>query len=105
VSGGFHIAIVRLVPGEPLGELARVRDRRGREHEPRRRPVQLAHAPQPPQHVRHVRAEDPAVDVRLVDDHELQLAEEPRPRRVVGQDPEVQHVGVGEDHVRVRPQR
>ena len=37
-------------------------------------------APQPPQHVGHVRAEDAAVDVRLVDHHDREVAEEVAPR-------------------------
>ena len=56
-------------------------------------------APQPPQHVGHVRAEDAAVDVRLVDHHDREVAEEVRPGRMVGEDPEVQHVRVGQHDV------
>ena len=47
-----------------------------------------------------MRAEDAAVDVGLVDHDDREVGEQVRPRAVVGQDPEVQHVGVGEHDVR-----
>ena len=47
-----------------------------------------------------MRAEDAAVDVRLVDHDDREVREEVAPRPVVGQDPHVEHVGVGEDEVR-----
>ena len=89
-----------------LGQLDRVGDRRGRHQDQRLAPrVGDAHAPQPPQDVAHVRPEDAAVDVRLVDHHDVQVHEEVRPRRVVGQDPGVQHVRVGQDQVRALADR
>ena len=89
--------------GQALRELARVGDRGAREQEARLGPVGGGDTPQPPQHVRDVRPEDAAVDVRLVHHHHGQVGEHVRPRPVVGQDPEVQHVGVGEDDVRPPP--
>ncbi len=56
---------------------------------------------QPAHQVGHVGSEDAAVAVGLVHDHVAQPAEEPCPPGVVGQDPEVQHVRVGQDEVRV----
>ena len=111
--GGFHIAIWRsaagepsrsisaisLQAGQPLRELQRVGDRRAREQEARLGPIGGRDPPQPPQHVAHVRAEHAAVDVRLVDDDDREVGEEVSPRAVVGQDPDVQHVGVGEHDV------
>ena len=47
-----------------------------------------------------MRAEDAAVGVRLVDDDPAEVREEIAPALVVGQDPDVEHVGVGEDQVR-----
>ena len=88
-------------PGQPLGELARVGDRRAGEHEARLGPVGGGDPPQPPQHVGDVRAEHAAVDVRLVDHDDREVGEHVRPRPVVREDPEVQHVRVGEDHVRL----
>ena len=44
-----------------------------------------------------MRAEHAAVDVRLVDDDDREVREEVAPARVVGQDPDVEHVGVRED--------
>ena len=47
-----------------------------------------------------MRAEDAAVDVRLVDDDETEVVEEVAPEVVPGQDPDVEHVGVRQDGVR-----
>ena len=91
--------------GEPLGELARVRDRRRRAEEHRVRPVVAADAPQPPQHVAEVAAEHAAIGVQLVDDDVAQVLEQLRPARVVRQDARVQHVGIAEHQVRARPNR
>ena len=52
-----------------------------------------------------MRAEDAAVDVRLVDHDQREVGEEVAPRAVVGQDPEVEHVGVGEHDVRAPADR
>ena len=112
-SGGFHIATRRWrlrrgvavdevevgQAGEALGQLDRVGDRRAGEQEPRLGAVDRRGPAQPPQHVADVRAEHAPVDVRLVDDHEGQVGEQVAPGGVVGQDPDVQHVGVGEDQV------
>ncbi len=85
--------------GEPLGQLARVGDRGAGEHEAGARPVGVRDAPEPAQHVADVGAEHAAVDVRLVDHHQREVGEEVAPRAVVGEDPQVQHVRVGEDDV------
>ena len=77
--------------------LARIRHRRRAQYELRGASVQGADAPQPTDDVGHVRPEDPAVDVALVDDDVAEPGEEAFPRRVVGEDAEVQHVGVGDD--------
>src|SRR5699024_7693886 len=53
---------------------------------------------QAPHHHRDVAAEHAPVAVALVDHHVAQGAEEVRPLLVPGQEPEVQHVGVGEHH-------
>ena len=47
-----------------------------------------------------MRAEDAPVDVGLVDHDVAQVVEHVAPAVVVRQDPDVQHVGVREDHVR-----
>jgi len=62
--------------------------------------VQRADPPQPAQHARHLRSEDAPVGVALVDHDVLQVAEELGPERVVGEDPGVQHIGVGQQHAR-----
>ena len=91
--------------GRALGELDRIGDRRARQQEARLAAVDRGDASQPPEHVGDVRAEHAAVDVRLVDDHERQVREQLAPGRVVGQDPDVEHVGVGEDQVRALADR
>ena len=50
-----------------------------------------------------MRAEHPAVGVRLVDHHPLQVGQEVAPALVVGEHPHVEHVRVGEDQVRTAP--
>ena len=96
MSGGFQIAISPAAPtGEPsssisvhvleagqaLGELDRVGDRRRGEQEARLGAVRGGDPAQPPQHVRDVRAEHAAVDVRLVDDDDREVREQAPPRR------------------------
>ncbi len=51
-----------------------------------------------------MRAEDAAVGVRLVDDDPAQVRDEVTPALVVGQEPHVHHVRVGEDQVRAAPE-
>ena len=88
---------------QALGELLGVGYRGAREDEPRVATVQPRHPPEPPEHRCDVRAEDAAQHVRLVDGHDLQIAKEVGPGLVVGQDADVQHVGVGEQDVRPAP--
>ena len=59
-------------------------------------------AAEPAQDLGDVRAEDAAVAVALVDDHDPQAAEEAAPAGVVRQQPAVQHVRVGQQVVGVR---
>jgi hypothetical protein len=94
-----------LEAGQALGKLDRVGDRGARQQDPRRRPVRGGDPAQPAQHVGHVRAEHAAVDVRLVDHDDSQVREEVRPRLMVGQDPDVEHVGVGQHEVRAPADR
>ncbi len=82
-----------------------IRDRCGGENEARLGAVCEREPPQSPQHVRNVGAEHAAIDVRLVDDDEREVGEEVAPTRVVGQDPDVEHVRVGQDRVRSPPDR
>ena len=86
--------------GQPLRQLDRVRDRRAGEQDARLGPVRGGDAAQAPQDVRDVRAEHAAVHVRLVDDDDGEVREHVRPRVVVREDPDVEHVGVREDEVR-----
>ena len=63
----------------------------------------VAQAPQSPQHVGDVASEHAAQHVEFVDDHVCEVGEEPGPLVVAGEDPGVEHLGVGEHHVGVRP--
>ena len=81
-------------------ELRRVRDRRRGEQELRVGSVYTRHSAEPAQHVADVRAEDAAVDVRLVDDHVGEVREHVAPAVVVGEDADVEHVRVREHEVR-----
>jgi hypothetical protein len=85
---------------QALGELDRVGDGRRSQHEARLGPVAARDAAQAAQDVGHVRAEDAPVGVSLVDDDPAEVRQEVTPALVVGKDPDVEHVGVGEDQVR-----
>ena len=85
---------------QALRELARVRDCRRRQQEARRGPVCRRDPSQAAQHVRDVRPENPAVDVRLVDHHHREVREQLAPGAVIREDPEVQHIRVAQHHVR-----
>jgi len=63
--------------------------------------VDRTDAAQAAQHAGHLRAEDAAVGVRLVDDDITEVAEEFGPQRVVGQDARVEHVGIGQQDARL----
>ena len=90
----------RRAAGQRERELARVRDRGRGEQELRLGAVGPGQPAQAPEHVPDVRAEDAAIDVRLVDDDVAQVVEHVAPAVVVREDPDVQHVGVREDRVR-----
>ena len=87
-------------PGERGRLLAGVRDRRRGEEELRLRAVDRGRAAQAAQDVAHVRAEDAAVDVRLVHDDVAEVREDVAPAVVMRQDADVEHVRVREDDVR-----
>ena len=96
---------VELQPRQPLGELAGVGDR-GRGHdESRIGAVEPGGAPQPAEDVRDVRAEHPAVCVGLVDDDPSEVREKVSPALVMGEDPDVEHVGVRQHQVGASPDR
>ena len=82
-----------------LGHLDRVGDRGRAEDELRRGAVEAGDPLQAAEDVGQVAAEDAAVVVELVDDDVFQVLEELDPLGVVGQDPGVEHVGIGQDDV------
>jgi hypothetical protein len=84
---------------EGLAQPSRVGDAGGGRDETRPASVVLRHAQQPLQDVMQVRSEDPPVNVQLVHHHERQVLEQKTPVVVVRQDPEMQHVGIGDQDV------
>ncbi len=84
---------------QPRRQFARIRDRRRGADELRVRAVETRDAPQPPQHVGQVAAENAAIGVQFVQHHVAQILEQALPARVVRQDARVQHVGIGEHDV------
>ena len=89
-----------LQPRQALGQLDRVGDRGGGEQEARGRAVGGGDPAQAAQDVGDVGAEHAAVDVRLVDDDDREVREQLGPGGVVGEDSDVEHVGIGEHDVR-----
>jgi hypothetical protein len=81
-------------------QLAGVGDRRRGEDELRVGAVDPCKPPQAPEDVAHVRAEDAAIHVRLVDDDIPEVGEHVAPAVVVRQHAHVEHVRVGQDQVR-----
>ena len=67
--------------------------------------VVRADALQPAQDIGQVRPEHAAIGVQLVDDDVAKVLEQRRPLRVVGQDPRVEHVGIGQHQVGPGPDR
>ena len=80
-------------------ELAWIGGRRRRQDELRLCSVEPSRSPEPAEHVRHVRAEDAAVDVRFVDDDVTQVGEHVAPTVVIRQNAHVNHVRVRQDRV------
>jgi len=63
------------------------------------RAVEPANALKPPDHIRDMTPENTAIGVQLVDDHVLEVFEEPVPAGVMGKNAGVEHVGIGDDDV------
>ncbi len=85
---------------EARGMLTGVADRGRGAEDPGVGPVKARDAHEAPQHVGHVRPEDAAIRVDLVDHDVAQVLQRARPRGVMREDARVQHVGVREDHAR-----
>ena len=98
--GSRRLVLVDAANGAPTSRSAnslRIGDGRRGEHEARVRAVLPAEPPQPADDLGDVAAEDPAVDVRLVQHHVPQLVQELGPALVAGQDADVEHVRVAEE--------
>ena len=85
---------------EPLGKAPRIGDGGRAQDELRRAAIPEAQSTEPAHDVRHVRAEDPPVDVSLVQHHVAQVSEQLGPALVVGQNAQVEHIRVGQHHLR-----
>ena len=59
---------------QPLSMFAWVGDRGGRQNKRRLTAIERTNTPQPPQHIRHVAAENSSICVHLVDHHIAQVA-------------------------------
>ena len=90
---------------ESKAELARIRDRGGREQKLGCRTVKRSESAEAANDVRHVRPKHAAIHVRLIDDHKPEVREHVRPQIVVRQHPNVEHVGIREQYARRPPQR
>ena len=88
---------------QPAGRRGGLGRGRRRQHEHRVRSVQPGHPHQPAQYQRDVRAEHSPVGVAFVDHHERQPPPQPGPVRMMGEQAQVQHVGVGQQPVGVAP--
>jgi hypothetical protein len=84
---------------QAVRQLGGIGDRRRGADEARRGPVEGTDALQAADDVRDLAAEDAAIRVQLVDDDVLEAGEELPPSSVVGKDPGVEHVRVGQHHV------
>jgi len=91
---------LHLTSDEVPAELRRVPDGGGGGDELRSRSVERAEPLQAGQDVVHVGAEDPAVDMHLVQHDVAQVGQHLPPVAVVRQDAEMQHVRVRDQHVR-----
>ena len=101
-GGGRRVTVDKLEVRQPrqlLRQLDRVRDRRAREQKPRRRAVDGGDPPHPPEHVGNVRAEHAAINVGLIEDDEREVREQVAPRGMVREDPDVEHVRIGQHEV------
>ena len=99
--GGDRGDVGRVDADQPGGARGGVGRGGGRQQERRRRTVGRGEPAQAAEHQADVRAEHPAERVALVDDDVPQRPEQPRPPPVLGQQREVQEVGVGQDDVGV----
>ena len=81
---------------QALGVLPRVGDGGGGGDKLGSAAVEVTDTPQTSDHIPHVRAEDAAIGVHLIQHHPAQAGEESGPVGVVGENAHVEHVGVGE---------
>ena len=89
-----------LQPRERPDENFGLGDGGGGQDKLRLRAVVGADPPQAPQHLGHVAAHDAPVGVDFIDHHELEPGKKAGPRGVVRHKPHVEHVRVGDEHMR-----
>ncbi len=90
----------RSTPVSAFGQFVGVGDGGGAAQKLRVGPVKRAGAAQTAQNMGDVRPEHAPVRVHLVHDHVFEVGEKRAPSGVVGQNADVQHVGVGQNDVR-----
>ena len=89
--------------GQPLHMLAWVGDGRRTADELRFRAIETADPIQPPENIRHVGTEDSPIRMEFIDHDEPQVLKKGHPFCMVGEDSRVEHVGVRDDHIPLRP--
>ena len=85
--------------GQPAGQFVRIGNRGRGEHERGGACVVAADALQASENLGHVRPQDAAIGVDLVDHHEAQSAQQTGPAVVIGQNAQVNHLRVGQQDV------
>ena len=104
-AGGRVVAVHQrhVHSAQALGQVHRVADGRGSQHECRIGAVVGREPAQAPDDVGAMATEHPSQVVHLVDHHMAQAGQEPAPQAVIGEDPVVQHVRVGQDDIGAPP--
>jgi len=88
-----------------LRQLPGVGNGGGTADELRPRPIEIADALYPSEHVGHVGAKDPTVGVKLVDDDVPQVLKELDPLGMVRKDARMEHIRIGDYDVPLSPNR
>ena len=90
-------------PNQLGGEFSGIADSGGTADEDRIGAVEVGQSTEPAEHIADMAPEDAAQHMYLVHDHITESSQEGRPPPVPGEDPDVQHVRVGEEHIGMTP--
>ncbi len=88
--------------GELMGQLGGIGHRGRAENKGRRYSVPLADAMKPSEDLSHMRSHYPAIGVDFINDHHVQSGQKRSPFAMVGQQRQMQHLRIGDDHIRWR---